>query len=77
MAQARRARARKIVTVNPISAESVRSHALETFGSAAKANHWLNRPNQVFQGKTPLEAVESDPQAVEAELTRVDHGVYL
>src|SRR5437868_2294375 len=56
-----------------ITAESVRVHALETFGSVEKTEHWLNRPNHVFQGRTPLQAIESEPSAVEAELTRVDH----
>jgi uncharacterized protein (DUF2384 family) len=57
--------------------DSVKAHALETFGASAKAEHWLNRPNHVFQGKTPLETLESEPMAVEAELTRIDHGVYI
>jgi len=56
--------------------DTVLAHALETFGSEEKADHWLHRPNHVFQGKTPLEMIESDPQQVEIELTRIDHGVY-
>ena len=56
---------------------AVLAHAHETFGSQEKANHWLRRPNHVFQGRTPLEVVGSDPQAVEIELTRIDYGVYI
>ena len=56
---------------------SLMSRALETFGSEAKATHWLNRPNHVFQGKTPLQAFKSNPAEVETELTRIDHGVYI
>lgn len=55
----------------------VREHVFETFGSVQKAEHWLSRLNQVFQGRTPLQALESDPEAVEAEITRIDHGVYI
>jgi len=57
--------------------DAVLAHARETFGSDQKANHWLHRPNHVFQGKTPLEMIESDPHQVEIELTRIDHGVYI
>jgi RNA polymerase sigma factor (sigma-70 family) len=56
---------------------AVLAHAHETFGSQEKADHWLRRPNHVFQGRTPLEVVGSDPQAVEIELTRIDYGVYI
>ena len=57
--------------------ETVMAHALETFGSPEKTDHWLNRPNEIFQGHTPLEVLKTDPQAVEIELTRIDHGVYI
>jgi len=57
--------------------DTVLAHARETFGSREKTDHWLHRPNHVFQGKTPLEMIESDPQQVEIELTRIDHGVYI
>jgi uncharacterized protein (DUF2384 family) len=52
-------------------------HALATFGSPDKAKHWMNRPNPLFQGKTPVQVMESDPVGVEAELVRIDHGVYM
>jgi RNA polymerase sigma-70 factor (ECF subfamily) len=57
--------------------DAVLAHAVDTFGSQEKANHWLRRPNHVFQGRTPLEVIGIDPQSVEIELTRIDHGVYI
>jgi uncharacterized protein (DUF2384 family) len=63
--------------VPEISRESVAAHALVTFGSPEKARHWMNRPNPLLHGKTPSQAIESDPVGVEAELVRIDHGVYV
>jgi uncharacterized protein (DUF2384 family) len=60
-----------------ITRESVAAHMLETFGSSEKARHWLNRPNPLFHGKTPAEVLEIDPVLIEAELVRIDHGVYM
>ncbi|MBL8294231.1 MAG: DUF2384 domain-containing protein [Bryobacterales bacterium] len=59
-----------------VTAQSVEAHALETFGSAAKAEHWLNRPNPLFQGQTPRQVIQANPSTVEAALVRIDHGVY-
>ena len=56
---------------------ALRAHALDTFGSLEKMNHWFNRPNPLFQGRTPLQTMTSEPRAVEIELTRIDHGVYI
>ena len=72
-----RAEARLVSTFRSAKMAALRAHVLETFGSAQKADHWLNRSNHVFGGKTPLQMMESDPQAVEIELTRIDHGVYI
>jgi uncharacterized protein (DUF2384 family) len=60
-----------------ISRDSVTAHALVTFGSPEKAQHWMNRPNPLFGGKTAVQVMESDPVGVEAELVRIDHGVYM
>lgn len=60
-----------------VTAASVAAHALDTFGSAAKAEHWMNRPNPLLHGNTPRQVIESDPSTVEAELVRIDHGVYV
>lgn len=37
----------------------------------------MNRPSPLFNGKTPTEVMKTDPEAVEAELVRIDHGGYL
>jgi uncharacterized protein (DUF2384 family) len=60
-----------------ISPQSIAAHALSTFGSKEKAQHWMNRPNPLFQGKTPSQVMRTDAVAVEAELVRIDHGVYV
>jgi uncharacterized protein (DUF2384 family) len=60
-----------------ISRGSVAAHALATFGSLEKAQHWMNRPNPLFDGKTPSQMLASDLIDVEAELVRIDHGVYM
>jgi uncharacterized protein (DUF2384 family) len=60
-----------------ISRESVKAHALATFGSPEKAQHWMNRPNPLFEGKSPAQVIESNLVGVEAELVRIDHGVYM
>lgn len=60
-----------------ISRESVAAHVLATFGSPEKARHWMNRPNPLLHGKTPAQVIEFDLVGVEAELVRIDHGVYM
>jgi uncharacterized protein (DUF2384 family) len=67
------------VTTGPkqVTSATVRAHALEAFGKVEKANHWLQRPNQLFQGRSPLQVLEVDPAAVEAEIVRIEHGVYV
>ena len=57
--------------------EHLLSHALETFGSAEKARHWMNRPNPLFDGKKPSQVLVKEPERVEVELVRIDHGVYV
>jgi uncharacterized protein (DUF2384 family) len=55
----------------------VAAHALDTFGSAEKVRHWMNRPNPLLHGKTPAQVIQFDLVGVEAELVRIDHGVYM
>lgn len=62
---------------SPTLSEQVRAHAFETFGQEAKAIHWLNRPNHLFGGKTPAEVLETEPDSVERELIRIDHGIFV
>lgn len=57
------------------SIEQVLLHSADTFGSAEKAERWLRRPN-VLLGAAPLEVIVDRPGDVDAELTRIDHGVY-
>jgi hypothetical protein len=60
-----------------VTARSVKEHALDTFGTPEKAEHWLHRPNPVFGGKRPRQVLHADPSWVEAELVRIDYGVYV
>jgi len=55
----------------------VLAHAVDTFGSRARANSWLNRPSRVFNNQSPLQILTQDPAAVEEELVRIDHGMFL
>lgn len=61
----------------PVTKKSVADHALATFGTRKKTDHWMNRPNPLFDGKAPAQVLESDADSVEAELVRIDHGVYV
>jgi putative toxin-antitoxin system antitoxin component (TIGR02293 family) len=64
----------------PPEAQAILTHALETFGSAEKAWHWLERPNTLFAGSSPLHLLQTDAtqyELVEDELTRIDHGVFV
>jgi len=53
----------------------VLAHAVETFGSRWKADAWLNRPNRIFNQRSPLQVLTVDPPAVDEELVRIDHGM--
>jgi uncharacterized protein (DUF2384 family) len=53
---------------------AVLAHAVDTFGSR-KADAWLNRGNRIFNNRTPLQILIQDPEAVEEELIRMDHGM--
>ena len=48
-----------------------------TFGLRVNANTWLNQPNRVFHNQSPLQILTQDPAAVEEELVRIDHGMFL
>ena len=65
-----------IVDANVKEYAAVLAHAVDTFGSRSNANAWLNRPNRVFNNKSPLQVLTQDPSAVEEELVRIDHGVF-
>jgi putative toxin-antitoxin system antitoxin component (TIGR02293 family) len=50
----------------------------DTFGNPAKAAHWLNSPNRVMEGETPLSLLDTDAGVkwVETILGRIDYGIY-
>lgn len=52
--------------------------AEDTFGSPAKAQAWLRRPNRELGGARPLDLLTTDEGArvVETVLDRLAHGVY-
>jgi len=54
------------------------AQAKDTFGNAAKAAHWLNSPNRVMEGETPLSLLDTDAGVkwVETILGRIDYGIY-
>jgi putative toxin-antitoxin system antitoxin component (TIGR02293 family) len=53
----------------------VLAHAVDTFGSQWKADAWLNRPNRIFNQRSPLQVLTVDPTSVDQELIRIDHGM--
>ena len=52
--------------------------ATQILGSQDKATQWLERPNRALGGESPLSLLDTDIGArqVEAELGRLDHGVF-
>jgi putative toxin-antitoxin system antitoxin component (TIGR02293 family) len=58
--------------------DEVTKQARKTFGSAQKAHAWLNRPNRVLRGRTPLSllANKGGMERVRTLLGRIEHGVY-
>ena len=53
--------------------------ALDTFGSAEKANTWLGRPNRTLPGKaTPASLLDTEfgAEEVSDSLLRIQHGVF-
>ena len=61
----------------PARLMSISVHAGEVFANQEKAIHWLRSPNPSLDGKTPLEAAQTDQgyQEVENVLVRIEHGV--
>ena len=57
---------------------SVSARTLEVFGSPDKARRWLKGASRALGGVTPLSLLDTDvgTQAVEDELTRIEHGVH-
>jgi putative toxin-antitoxin system antitoxin component (TIGR02293 family) len=53
------------------------AEAEATFGDPAKAHTWLRRANQLLDGETPLNRLDTDfgTRQVEAILGRIAHGL--
>jgi putative toxin-antitoxin system antitoxin component (TIGR02293 family) len=52
--------------------------ATDTLGTSAKASSWLQRPNMVLDGQTPLQLLDTDTgvRSVEEVLNRIEYGLY-
>jgi putative toxin-antitoxin system antitoxin component (TIGR02293 family) len=61
----------------PARLMSISVRAGEVFANQEKAIHWLRSPNPSLEGKTPLEAAQTDLgyREVEDVLVRIEHGV--
>ena len=61
----------------PARLMSISVRAGEVFANQEKAIHWLRSPNPSLEGKTPLEAAQTDQgyREVEDVLVRIEHGV--
>ncbi|HEX8241841.1 MAG TPA: MbcA/ParS/Xre antitoxin family protein [Longimicrobium sp.] len=58
--------------------EKIVEHAIETFGSRAKAEQWLRRPNRALGNDKPEDLLEQEEGVVRLEkvLGRIDHGLF-
>ena len=56
----------------------IHNQAVESFESEEHARKWLQKPLSIFNGRTPLEMVATEPgaRAVEQALGRLEHGVF-
>lgn len=56
----------------------VMAHAIDVFGDGKRAAHWMNSPNIVMQGETPLSLLDTDAGAqwVDTILGRIDYGIF-
>ncbi len=54
------------------------AQATETFGTREKASLWLQSPNRVLEGQTPLSLLDTDAgvRSVETVLGRIEWGLY-
>lgn len=56
----------------------IHNQAVATLESEEHASKWLQRPLSIFNRKTPLEMIQTEPgaRAVEQALGRLEHGVF-
>ena len=59
--------------------ERVYRTAVDAFGDSEKAVGWFKRPNWLFKDQTPLELLDTEAgrEQVEAELRKIQYGIYL
>jgi putative toxin-antitoxin system antitoxin component (TIGR02293 family) len=59
--------------------ERVYRTAVDAFGDSEKAIGWFKRPNWLFKEQTPLELLDTEAgrEQVEAELRKIQYGIYL
>jgi putative toxin-antitoxin system antitoxin component (TIGR02293 family) len=53
--------------------------AVQVFGDREKAWHWLRMPKWLFDGKAPLDLLDTEVGAreIEEELIRLDEGMFI
>jgi uncharacterized protein (DUF2384 family) len=51
--------------------------AIAAMESKESAKAWLNSPQRIFNGKTPIEYAEEDFKGVILTLKRIEHGIFL
>lgn len=54
------------------------ARAVEVFGEEKEAQNWLKEPKTALSGKTPLEAIKTEPgvQQVDLLLGRIEQGIF-
>ena len=65
------------VAAGELLATTLRRHAVEVFGDAAKAELWLRSANPALNSQSPLDALASEDgvSRVNDILGRIEHGV--
>jgi putative toxin-antitoxin system antitoxin component (TIGR02293 family) len=63
---------------SPSDNREIERQVQDVFGDVVVAREWLLAPNPALAHQTPTEALRtvSGARAVEAVLTRIEHGVY-
>ena len=77
-------KSRNGVVLNPVESDrfsrvhQVLEHASTVFDTDDQAVAWLSLPNRALSGDTPLALLDTDAgvRAVDAALTRLEHGVF-
>jgi putative toxin-antitoxin system antitoxin component (TIGR02293 family) len=61
-----------------VAIERITALAERVFGNREKATAWLNKPKQQFNGKSPMQMVDTEDgeRLVEKALIRIDEGMF-